>query len=106
MNGENLLSSVIPVVLGAGFVAVVIFLTVARADTILNGWASRNGYRVLNRDYAWFFKGPFFWSTTRSQVVFRVTVQDGSGVPRSGWVRCGSWWGGILSDDAEVRWDD
>jgi hypothetical protein len=24
---------------------------------------------------------------------------------RSGWVRCGSWWLGLLSDQVEVRWD-
>lgn len=102
MNGETLLS----VTLLAIFVAVVFFLTNARADTILNNWAARNGYRILQRDHAWFFKGPFFWTTSRNQIVFRVTVQDQSGNSQSGWVRCGSWWGGMLSEDAEARWDE
>ncbi len=102
MNGETLLSWVLPTII----VVAIIFLTNARADTILNNWALRNGYRVLSRNYAWFFKGPFFWTSNRSQVVFRITAQDQSGNTRSGWVRCGSWWGGILSDDAEIRWDE
>ena len=52
MNSDTLLSSVIPIVFGAGFLASVIFLTVTRADTILNNWALRNGFQVLNRYYA------------------------------------------------------
>ena len=106
MNGEMALSSVLPAIFTAVFVTAVIFLTTARADTILENWALRSGYRVVSRNYAWFFKGPFFWTSNRNQVVFRITAQDQSGNMRSGWVRCGSWWGGILSDDAEVRWDE
>src|SRR5262249_36093276 len=52
------------------------------------------------------FKGPFFWTSTKAQTVYYVFVEDSDGNKRSGWVRCGSCWFGLLSDNVEVRWDD
>ena len=98
--------TIIPVTLCVIFYALVIYLTLARGDAILNHWAARSGCKILQRNSAWLFIGPFFWTTNRSQVVFRVVVLDRAGTTRNGWVRCGSWWGGILSDAAEVRWDN
>ena len=77
-----------------------------RSLAILGEWASRNGYTIVSAERRYFSKGPFFWTTSRSQVVFRVQVQDASGYVRNGWVRCGSWWLGLMSDQVEVRWDD
>jgi len=93
-------------------VAFVVILCVAslvwhsrRSRILLERWAERNGYRILRADYRNFFRGPFFWTSSRVQTIYRVTVEGKGGV-RSGWVRCGSCWLGLLSDQAEVRWDE
>ena len=106
MNSETAVSWLLSVIFVVGFVTLVNHLTIARGDTILNRWAARYGVQIMKRNYAWFLKGPFFWTTSRGQAVFRVEVQDRAGNLRNGWVRCGGWWSGLLSDDAEVRWDD
>ena len=76
-----------------------------RSRDLVEGWARENGFRLLSAEECWFSKGPFFWTTSKGQVVFRVEVQDGRGQARSGWVRCGSWFGGLWSDQTEVRWE-
>jgi hypothetical protein len=77
-----------------------------RADSILETWADRNGYRIIQKEHRFFAMGPFFWTTSDGQMVYRVVVEDQQGYRRSGWVRCGSWWWGLFTDKAEVRWDD
>ena len=77
-----------------------------RSQTILQQWADQNGYRIIDQRYRNFFKGPFFWTTSRGQTVYSVTVEDDHGRRRTGWVRCGGWFLGLLSDHVDVRWDD
>jgi hypothetical protein len=88
------------------FVIAVIYWQNSRSAAILQKWADDNGYQILQKDYRHFFRGPFFFTTSRHQTVYRVTVCDKTGQERSGWVRCGGWWWGMLSDQATVRWDD
>ena len=78
----------------------------SRSQDILRYWASRNGYHLIEQKYVRFFKGPFFWTSAKGQSVYRVVVEDGAGFRRSGWVRCGSWGWGILSNETQVYWDD
>lgn len=94
-------------------IAAIVFLAIiamvwhfSRSRSLLENWAAENGYRLLSSQYRNFSRGPFFWTTSKGQTVYRVTVQDRDGGTRSGWVRCGSWWGGLLSDKVQVRWDD
>ena len=77
-----------------------------RSRSLLEEWAGQNGYRVIESSYRSIMRGPFFWTTSKGQTVYRVTVEDRTGRVRSGWVRCGSFWGGLLSDPVQVRWDD
>jgi hypothetical protein len=77
-----------------------------RSSTLLDGWARANGLQILSQSKCWFFRGPFSWSTTDGQVVYRVVVRDGGGRTRTGYVRCGGRWSGMLSDNTEVRWND
>jgi hypothetical protein len=77
----------------------------ARAAAILQQWADENGYEILERSYCHFFRGPFFFRTTKDQVVYRVTVRDKAGNVGTGWVACGSWWLGLWSNQAKVSWD-
>ncbi len=80
--------------------------TFARSSSILETWARENGYRLLSSEYRWLSKGPYFFRTSKGQTVYRVSVQDAQGRTRSGFVRCGSWIFGLLSDKVDVRWDD
>ena len=98
----------------AGFaIALVVIAVVAaiwwrhtRSRALLTAWAERNGYRILRQEYRLFRRGPFFFTTAKGHVVYYVTVQDQPGLVRRGWVRCGSWWLGLVSDKVQVRWDD
>ena len=96
---------VLAMVVLVGFVAFVIYIQIRRAQTLLRSWAEEHGYEVLEAEHRIFRKGPYIWSA-RGQVVYRVWVRDRGGVERLGWVRCGSWWAGLLSDKVEARWDD
>jgi hypothetical protein len=99
---------------GAIFV-VLLFLVLAillivwhfsRSNDLLHGWAHENGLRIVRQEYRHFFKGPFFWTTSKGQTVYYVTVKDDNGNQRNGWVRCGGWFFGLLSNNVDVRWDD
>jgi hypothetical protein len=60
-----------------------------RWRAVLERWASRDGYRILAAERRTFFRGPFFWSSSVFQAVYRVTVVGGRGTPWKVWVRCG-----------------
>jgi len=100
---------------GAGFIAlaaiiicVVIVSTTwhySRAREILERWANRNSYKLVASEYRGFAKGPFFWTSSKGQAVYYVTVQDERGKIRKGWVRCGGWWSGLMSDEATAKWE-
>jgi hypothetical protein len=77
----------------------------SRASDLVERWAQRNRYRILDRELRPLRRGPFWWRTTKGQEVYRVTVQDAGGNVRSGYVRCGSWAFGVLSDRVDVAWD-
>ncbi|HXX92757.1 MAG TPA: hypothetical protein VEN81_03935, partial [Planctomycetota bacterium] len=64
------------------------------------------GLRLLSEDRRTFFKGPFFWTSTKGQMIYYVTVQDSAGRVRHAWVRCGGYVLGMLSDNFEVSWED
>jgi hypothetical protein len=78
---------------------------ISRSRTILEQWAQDMNYTILESDFRIFRRGPFFWTTSRGQTVYYVTIRDRQGMKRSGWVRCGGWWTGLFSNKAEVRWD-
>jgi hypothetical protein len=79
----------------------------ARAKSIVQKWATEHGFVVLEFETP-FHTGAFsFWTTSRGQIVYSVTVRDGGGIQRKAWVRCGSYIGTVLFSDAiEVRWQD
>lgn len=77
-----------------------------RSREILANWADRNGYQVLSSEFRWFFKGPYFWKSSKNQTVFRVIVEDETEAVRTAWVRCGSYWWGVFVDEADVIWDE
>jgi hypothetical protein len=81
-----------------------VFYRQSRISALLDSWASRNGLAIVKRTYGLFRQGPFFL-TLGHQVVYRLVVRDSGGVERGCWVRLGSFFMGLLSDDVEVRWE-
>lgn len=77
-----------------------------RSRRVLEQWASGNGYQLLYSEYRHLRKGPFLLRAGRGHAVYYVTVRDESGRTRSGYVRCGSWWLGLWSDQVTVEWVD
>jgi hypothetical protein len=98
-------SGAIFMLLAIMFIAGTMLFTYSRAYAILNTWAAQNGYEIIERRQAWLSRGPFFWTSNKNQVVFRVTVRDRYGATRHGWVRVGHWLLGMITDDATVIWD-
>ena len=79
--------------------------TFARGRELLIRWASENGYQILQSEFRWFRRGPFFWTSSKGQVIYHVVVRAPDGTTRSGWVRCGSFWWGVFGDKTETRWE-
>ena len=96
--------SIAAVVLILAVVILSIVWQFQRSNSLLQQWAEHNGYRIISQEYRSFFKGPFFWSS-KGQTVYYVVVKDSDGNMRRGWVRCGGWFLGLMSNNVEVRWD-
>jgi hypothetical protein len=106
---DTLPLALIMVVFATLFVVVAILVMrwhFSRSAAILQRWADEKGYEVLEKSYRYFFRGPFFFRASKEQAVYRVTVRDKAGNVGTGWVACGSWWFGLWSDQAQVRWDE
>jgi hypothetical protein len=89
-----------------GLVAVGLWWHHTRSAALLERWAEENGLTIVDRRLWRLFRGPFPWTTAKGQSVYRVTVVDSSNRERSGWVRCGSFAFGLVSDKVRVRWDE
>lgn len=73
--------------------------------SLLDSWAQENKYIILSKKQALLWRGPFWWSSSATQSVFRVKVQDEVGNIKTGWVRVTSftWASGELP--YEAVWD-
>jgi hypothetical protein len=81
--------------------------SLVRTDAIVRQWAEQMGYRIVFQDARHNFVGPFLFRLTPGQQVFRVTVEDRSGNRKSGWIRCGApFLGVLLSDQVDEVWDE
>lgn len=76
-----------------------------RSRTLLARWAVRKGVEIIWARRRWVFKGPFFWKSTSGQVVFRVKVRDLQGYERTGWVLCGNYVTGMVTEQTSEIWD-
>jgi hypothetical protein len=77
---------------------------ISRGRSALQRWALDKRFEIL-RSKRCFFCGPFpWWTTSQKQTVFFVTVRDGSGRERSGWLRFGDWLGGGYKDEPDIIW--
>ncbi|MBN1420440.1 MAG: hypothetical protein JXP34_16805 [Planctomycetes bacterium] len=95
---------ILPAFMGVGIWLII--WTYSRGRRILEHWAIDNGYRLLSSEFRWLRRGPFFWTSSKGQMIFYVVIQTRDGETRRGWVRCGGFWWGLMQDKAEVRWDE
>ena len=104
MDSSSIGGLLLVVLLIAGAMAGLVF-HFSRAGTLLDRWAASNGFVILEREWRPLVRGPFFFTTSKGQEVYRVVVRDRVGTIRKGYVRCGGFLLGMLSDNVEVRWD-
>src|ERR1700722_5998834 len=104
-------SEILPIAVGS--LAVILFVGVywwfnRHSKIILQKWADENGLQIMQKEQHYLsLTGAFkWWTNSRNQIVYSLKVRDREGHERSGWVRCGSYLGGVFfSDKIEVRWD-
>lgn len=92
---------------GAVVVAVLLLMSLQSrwSEKIIQGWAKSNGHRLIESRNVFPFGGPFFWTKSSVQTVFRVLVYEGDGVTRTAWLLCGTRWGRYSPDDITVHWE-
>jgi hypothetical protein len=97
-----------PIVAAIAIPALVIYYAwyFPRSRSVLEHWATRNGFEITHSERRWLFLGPFAWRTGRGQTVYYVKVRSHEGFERSGWVCCGGIWTGLFTNKAEVIWED
>jgi hypothetical protein len=78
----------------------------AKAQSIFQTWATAEGYTILRFKRA-FLGGAFsFWTTSRGQAVYFITVRDNQGRERNACVRCGRFATGVFARGIEIKWMD
>ncbi len=100
-----LLMLCLPALLVASLILLLLWQS-RRSRDILKRWASENGYTVVSSQMRVLFRGPFWWRTSSSQSVFKVMVRDVEGRVRTGFIRVGGFFLGMMSDQANVEWTD
>ena len=75
-------------------------------NVLVERWAADNGYELLRSEYRMLSKGPFGGkAVSEIQPVYYVQVRVPAGTIRSGWIRFGRRFWGLLSDKTEVKWE-
>ena len=98
------MEAIVPILVIVVFV-LVIYSSIqhqARLDGLVDQWAARGDYRIVEREVPWFRTGPY-WMRSKSQKIYRVVVIDTNGRQRCAWLRCG---GAFWSDNVDVEWED
>ncbi len=88
------------------FIAVTVRWFYKKSETLLNQWAAKNSYDLVEYELRWLKRGPFSWFSSAGQTIYHVKVFDQNTLSsKEGWVRCGSFWGGLFSSKTEVKWE-
>ena len=76
----------------------------SKAKRLIYQWAERNGYSITDIQQRLFRRGPFLWTSSKAQLICYVSLDTPEG-SRNAYIRCGSFWGGMLSDNMNIEWD-
>ena len=77
-----------------------------RSLDLLHLWIRENNLTLVKSERRMMDRGPFTGRTGKGQEIFYVTVKAETDQERNAYVRCGSFWFGLLSDNVDVEWDD
>jgi len=108
-SGVDDMGETVPIILvvaALGLGLAVMTWSWSQGRRILEQWAQTKGYRIVSSEVRWLRRGPFFWTTSKGQMVYYVVVDTPDGQTRRGYVRCGSFFWGLLNDKAEERWEE
>lgn len=50
-------------------------------------------------------RGPFTFTSSNGQLIYRITIEDFQGQQFEGFARCGGFFWGPWTHKVEVRWD-
>ncbi len=106
--GRRLMDELAGVLLAVIFFVFAISMMVwrfSRSRKMVERWASDNCMELIEAQRRFLCRGTYWWRTGKGQEVFRITVRDGSGQVRCGYVRVGSFFLGLLIDQVDVEWD-
>jgi len=78
----------------------------SKAGRILENWAAQNKYKLIEKQNANFGDGPLGRRGAKTNVKYRVKVEDKDSKTKTGIVYLGSENTGVLSDEIIVVWDD
>jgi hypothetical protein len=70
----------------------------------LTRWARHHGYRIIAKEWRTYFVGPF--KINKYRPTYYITVEDGQGHYRKGWIRLGTWYFVGFKERIRVRWED
>lgn len=99
------LDAALPIIATLFIVAIILIATENTGRSMLQRWAANNDLRLIKFSPRYWRRGPFFWTTSKNQLVYRITAQTRDGQTYEGWARCGSWMWGIWVNQVEARWD-
>ena len=94
-------------IIGTTLVAIVFWgvIRLRQGRAAIRAVLERDGYSIVRMRRRLFRQGPLFWTTTPSQIVYRVLVRESGGRQRKVWTRWGRSWL-PKRDTVDLRWDD
>src|SRR5260221_10463541 len=76
--------------------------TQGRSASMMEQWASENGYQLISSSRCYFTLGTPFWAANmKRHMVYRITVQDAYNNTMSGYALCGGYFLGMWSNNFE-----
>lgn len=109
MDGKNVLFIFLLVIVFGGVLVFAFWMIrwqYSKADRMLENWAAQNNYNLIKKQDANFGDGPLGRRGAKTQVKYRVKVEDANGQKKTGIVYLGGENTGVLSDEVRVEWDD
>lgn len=88
------------------FVVVPAVIITVRNPRMVEKWATRNGYQLVDQERRYTQTGPFPPRSARTRAIYRITIVDAEGQQRSGWAICGNRFFGGLTNEIAVQWDE
>ena len=100
-----------PLMVAAALAAVVLLVgspswADRRRERILARWATANHFQIVSCERRHWLAGPYVFRRGEGQEVLHLMVEDALGSRRSGCVRIGGFFVGLMSDAVDVTWDD